>query len=144
MTTVFTKATLALALGATALTAAAPAEAQRYGGRHRGNDNGGIAIIAGIAGLAIGAAIASSANDRRRGHHRGYRQNGYRETYVDDGYSDYRDDRGYDDRRAYDRDNGYNGYDRRDGYGQRGYGSCHVETRWDDYSGQRTAVRVCN
>ncbi|MGY4397393.1 hypothetical protein ACVWZA_002587 [Sphingomonas sp. UYAg733] len=147
MTTMFTKATLALALGATALTAAAPAEAQRYGGRHRGNDNGGIAIIAGIAGLAIGAAIASSGNDRRRGYDRGYREDSYQQGYVDDGYNynDYRrNDRRYDDRRAYDRNNGYNGYDRQDGYGQRGYGRCHVETRWDNYSGQRTAVRVCN
>ncbi|MES2055886.1 MAG: hypothetical protein V4564_08115 [Pseudomonadota bacterium] len=139
MTTLFTKATLALALGATALTVAAPAQAQRYGGYHRGHDNTGTAIIAGIAGLAIGAAIMSSNNnDRRRNRDREYRNDGY---YQVDGYNRY-DDRGYDDRRAYDRDNGYNGYDRyRD---QRGYGSCHVETRWDDYSGDRVAVRVCN
>jgi hypothetical protein len=142
MTTLFKKATLALALGATALTAAAPAEAQRYGGRHRGNDNTGVAIIAGIAGLAIGAAIASSGNDHRRDYDRRYRQTGYqyRESYQVDGYNDYRDNRRYDDRRAYNRNDGYYGYNG----DNRGYGGCHVETRWDDYSGQNVAVRVCN
>jgi hypothetical protein len=130
MTTIFTKASLALALGATALTVAAPAEAQRYGG-HRGHDNGGTAIIAGIAGLAIGAAIVSSSR--------------------------HRDDRRYDDRYdgRYDQPQGYyddgNGY-RNDQYRERGYrdgredyrdGRCHVESRWDGYARERVMVRIC-
>lgn len=132
MTKFFTKVSLALALGATALTAAAPADAQRYGG-HRGNDGTGTAIIAGIAGLAIGAAIASSSH-RNRGYEQGYydQQGGYYEQqggyYADRGY-DYAD-RGYDQDRRYEHgrrhhhrdDRGYNnGYDRNNGYAQ-GYG----------------------
>ncbi|CAN5522489.1 hypothetical protein BH10PSE14_BH10PSE14_18960 [soil metagenome] len=146
MTSIFTKATLALALGASALTVAAPAEAQRYGG-HRDHDGSGTAIIAGIAGLAIGAAIISSANHRRdeRDAARyngsdGYYDdvNGYRSEQYRDG--PYRDERGYRDERDY-RGNGYgNGY----GYDDdRGRGRCHVESRWDGYSGQRMMVRIC-
>jgi hypothetical protein len=131
MTTILTKASLALALGATALTVAAPAEAQRYGG-HRGHDNGGTAIIAGIAGLAIGAAIVSSSQHRgdRRYDDRRYddRYDGRyeaRDGYYDDG-NGYRDDRYRDDQY-------------RDGR----YGRCHVESRWDRYSRERVMVRVC-
>lgn len=63
MKTLFAKAGLALALGATALTFAVPAQAQRYDRGYRNHDNSGTAIVAGIAGLAIGAAIASSGRD---------------------------------------------------------------------------------
>lgn len=135
MKPLLTRATLALALGATALTASVPASAQRYGGGHRGHDNSGVAIVAGIAGLAIGAAIASSGNHRRDGYYEqgydngpgydqyryeqypqvydnGYYQQGYYQQgyYADRGY--YRDDRG----RHHHRDHG--DYDR----GDRGYG----------------------
>ncbi|CAN5279144.1 hypothetical protein BH10PSE15_BH10PSE15_04880 [soil metagenome] len=107
----FKNITLAVALGATALVVSAPAEAQRYGG-YRGRDNGGTAIIAGVAGLAIGAAIASSANRRDEGYayDRGYDRpiaaypQGY-DAYVE-GYPVYAY-RGYD---GYDGYNGYNGY----------------------------------
>src|SRR6478736_4559778 len=81
------KAGLAVTLGATALTAAAlPAEAQRYYDRHRSyyhdNHNDGAAVVAGIAGLAMGAAIASG--DRRYDYDRRYyRLHGY---YPSDGY----------------------------------------------------------
>ena len=88
MTSFVKKAVLGVAMGAAALTVVAPsAEAQRYGGyygRHyRGHDDTGTAIVAGIAGLAIGAAIASS-NDRRYDYDRHYyRDHGY---YPMDGY----------------------------------------------------------
>jgi len=127
MTSIFTKTSLALALGATALTVAAPAEAQRYGG-HRGHGNGGTAIIAGIAGLAIGAAIVSSSrhrDDRRYDDRRDGRYDGRYEAR--DGY--------YDDGNGY-RDDQYR--DGRDGYGD---GRCHVESRWDRYSRERVQVR---
>jgi len=72
MNKVMTKAGLALALGATALTAAAPADAQRYYGRgyHRGGGNAaGAAVLGGLVGLGVGAAIASN---RGYGYDRGY------------------------------------------------------------------------
>jgi hypothetical protein len=71
------KGVLALAAGATALTVASPAEAQsRY--RYRSHDDAGTAIVAGIAGLAIGAAIAGSS--------RGYYNDPY---YYNNGYNSY-------------------------------------------------------
>tara|TARA_B100000678_G_scaffold269658_1_gene256987 strand:+ start:764 stop:1123 length:360 start_codon:yes stop_codon:yes gene_type:complete len=118
MITFAKKAALGLALGATAMTAAAvPAQAQRY--RHdyyRHHDNGaGTAIVAGIAGLAIGAAIASSNNDRRYDYDRRYyRGNGY---YPSDGYY----------ARRYYRD----------------YPQCRVRRVWDPYLERRVRVRVC-
>lgn len=127
MKTFLTKASLGMTLAATALTAAAPADAQWRRGYHRDRDNGGTAIVAGIAGLAIGAALASSANDRR-----------YRDRY-------YRD-RGY----AYDYDDRYyrqRGYYPNDGYyasRYRDYSRCWVERRYDPYYNQRVRVRVCD
>lgn len=123
MTFAFKTLTLAAALGASALAATAPAEAQRYGG-YRGRDDGGAAIIAGVAGLAIGAAIASNADrrddayyyderyegrpDYRQGYDAYYQGGGYR------GYDGYRDDRrGGHDRHGY----GRGGYDQHDGRG---------------------------
>ena len=148
MTTIFTKATLALALGATALTVAAPAEAQRYGG-HRDHDSAGPAIIAGIAGLVIGAAIFSGSRNHRHDERRDPRYDAQGGYYVDgNGYPDqqyrndpYRNQRGYDDQRGY-RGNDYgSGYS---GYGDnRGGGRCYVENRWDRYSGQQVMVRIC-
>ncbi len=77
------KAGLGVALAATALTAAVPADAQRWGrggyGRgygwggyhHRGGGNAaGAAVLGGILGLGVGAAIASS--NRPRYYDRGY------------------------------------------------------------------------
>lgn len=129
MTSIFTKASLALALGATALTVAAPAQAQRYG--HRGHGDGGTALIAGIAGLAIGAAIVSSSRHRddRRYDERYDGRYEVRDGYYDDG-NGYRDDR-Y-------RDGRY-----RDGREDYRDGRCHVESRWDRYSRERVMVRVC-
>lgn len=109
MKTILTKAGLSVALAATALTVAAPADAQRYRRYDRGGgDVATGAIIGGIVGLGLGAAIASS-NRRDRG-------------YYNDGY--------YYDRRAYRRDRrqfrnrGYyppQGYYAPRGYYNRGY-----------------------
>ena len=65
------KAGLGVALAATALTAAAPADAQRYrGGYHRGGNVAGAAVLGGLLGLGVGAAIAGSNRDRY--YDRGY------------------------------------------------------------------------
>jgi hypothetical protein len=73
---IVTKLGLGAALAATALTTAAPAEAQRYGYRHYGHgDAAGAAILGGIVGLGVGAAIASSNRDRY--YDRGYYNGGY-------------------------------------------------------------------
>jgi hypothetical protein len=110
------KAVLGTVLGASVLTAVAPAaEAQRYR-RYHHRDDTGTAIVAGIAGLAIGAAIASG--DRRYDYDRRYyRQRGY---YPTDGYY-YRD------------------YQRR----YRGWDRCHVRRVYDPYLGRRVRVRYC-
>lgn len=78
MNTLLKKAGLGMALAATALTAAAPADAQRYRryGHRGGGDAAAGAIIGGIVGLGLGAAIAS--NNRDRYYDRGY--------YADRGY----------------------------------------------------------
>lgn len=126
MNSMLKKAGLGIALAATALTAAVPADAQRY--RHyRGHDDGGTAIVAGIAGLAIGAAIASDHRDDR-----------YRDRYYAE--------RGF----AYDYDDNYyrsHNYYPNDGYYaqryQRDYSRCYVERRYDRYYGRDVRVRVC-
>ena len=137
MKTLLTKAGLGLSLAATALTAAAPADAQwrrGYGwdrgydrGWHRGRDNGGTAVVAGIAGLAIGAALASSANDQRF-RDRYYRDRGYAYNY---------DDRFYRQRGYYPNDGYY-------AHRYNNYQRCWVERRYDPYYNHRVRVRVCN
>lgn len=107
------------------LVAASPAEAQRYGGGYRGRDNGGTAVVAGIAGLAIGAALASNG-DRGRYYDRGYDE---RAVYADPYYYErgpiYRSGYdGYYEQRGYHRD-GYRGYDHGRGYDRRGYDHGH-------------------
>jgi opacity protein-like surface antigen len=84
----------ALTFGGAIAAAAVPAtaEARPYGGYHRGwdrhhnNDAAGAAIVAGIAGLAIGAALADN------GHRNAYRGYSYDYGYAP-GYYDY--DYGY-------------------------------------------------
>lgn len=81
MTRIWKKAGLFVALVASATLSVTPAEARsRY---YRGHSDTDTAIIAGIAGLAIGAAIASSSRDRY------YYRDGYRYRggyYYDRGY----------------------------------------------------------
>lgn len=117
------KAGLGVALAATALAAAAPADAQRYGYRgyhggwhHHGGGRTSAALLGGIVGLGVGAAIASNSN-------RGY----YRGGYYDRGYYD----RSYYAPAYYDR-----------GY-YNDYRECWTERRYDNY-GYPVRVRVCN
>ncbi|RDE05798.1 hypothetical protein [Sphingomonas aracearum] len=123
MNSMVKKAVLGLALGATALTAAAPAEAQRYRGyrggwHHRGGDAAGAAILGGIVGLGVGAAIASSNRDR------------YYDGYYDRGYYPPPPPR-------------RGGYYARDYYYDR-YPACYTQRRFDPYYGRSVRVRVCN
>jgi hypothetical protein len=115
MANLIKKAVLGVTLGASVLVAVAPtAEAQRYRRHHRG-DSTGAAIVAGVAGLAIGAALAS---DRRYDYDRRYyRDHGY---YPTDGYY-YR--------------NHYRRY--------RGYERCTVRRHYDPYLGRSVRVRYC-
>ncbi len=108
------KTGLAVALGATALTGLAiPAEAQRYRG-NRHHDNSGAAVVAGIAGIAIGAAIAS--NDHRYDYDRRY--------YSDHGYYP------------------VDGYYYRERY--RSFRNCYDRVHWDRYLHRRVTVRYCD
>jgi hypothetical protein len=79
------KAGLGAVLAATVITAAAPAEAQRWRryDRGRGGDVAAGAVLGGIVGLGVGAAIASSNRDRYydRGYYYGPRPR-YRGYYY--------------------------------------------------------------
>jgi hypothetical protein len=77
-----TVAVAALTFGGAVAATAAPAQARPHGGYYGGGYNGGYyghrhhggndaAIVAGVAGLAIGAALASGS------HNRGYYNGGY-------------------------------------------------------------------
>ena len=120
MNSILKKAGLGAVLAATVVTAAVPAEAQRWrgggyrGGWHggRGGNAAGAAVLGGIVGLGLGAAIASNSN-------RGY----YRGGYYDRGYYD-----------------GPRGYYYDDYYSRP---RCHTSFRWDPYYGERVPVRVC-
>ncbi len=118
------KAGLGIALAATALTAAAPADAQRWGRgyrgggwggyHHRGGGNvAGAAVLGGILGLGVGAAIASSNRPR----------------YVDRGYYD---------------DGYYRGPPVRTYYRQDYRPRCWSEWRVDPYYGDQVQVQVCS
>lgn len=124
MKTVFRNATIALALGSTALVSATPASAQE---RYRHHDNTGVAIIAGLAGLAIGAAIASS-NDHHGDRHRDGR--GYDTRYQSTFYRQ----RGYNGYPTYNRNQGYNGYQ---GYNGQAYDSYDGYRGSNGYDGRR-------
>lgn len=114
----FSKATLGLVAGATALTVAAPAEAQyRYRHHNRGGDVATGALIGGVAGLALGAAIAS--NNRGGYYDRGY----YDRGYYDGPRYRHAPRRYYNPRRAYRQ-------------------QC-VRRVYDPYIGRRVRVRYC-
>jgi hypothetical protein len=89
LTTAVAATTLA---GAIAVTAT-PVEARDYGPPrhyyrhhdHRGND-AGVAVAAGIVGLALGAALANSGDGRDAYYDRGYYRSGY---YEPRGYYSY-------------------------------------------------------
>lgn len=79
------KVGLGMTLAATALSVAAPADAQRYrryGGRGHGGDVAAGALLGGILGLGVGAAIANG--DRGRYYDRGYYDRGYYRGYYND------------------------------------------------------------
>ena len=126
----------AVTFGGAVVGAAAPAYAEHYSGygnysRHRGGgDATAAAVIAGIAGLAIGAAISSkNGNDRYgRGYDRSY---GYQDSYgYGSGYGyDPRSDSYYSGRR-----NGYDSY-----YGRQSI--CVTRERvWDPYEDRYVKV----
>ena len=71
----------AITFGGAVAATAAPAEARPYRGdygrRHHNNNDAGVAIAAGVVGLALGAAIAG--NNGPRG---GYYDRGYGRAYA--------------------------------------------------------------
>jgi hypothetical protein len=70
----------AITFGGAVAATAAPAEARDYrhrgdyygGRRHHNNNDAGVAIAAGVVGLALGAAIAGSNNNSGGYYNRGY------------------------------------------------------------------------
>lgn len=116
MNRIMTKAALGLGALASVGMMAAPAQAQSYY-HHRDND-AGVAVAAGIVGLAIGAAIASSNHDRRYDYDRRY--------YNDHGYYP---------------QNGYYARDYAPRYND--YRYCTTRWTWDRYEQRRVLVRYC-
>ncbi len=86
-------AALTIAGGVAAVSGPAQAEPYRYDNRHKDkkNNDAGVAIAAGIVGLAIGAAIASSGGNKRNSSYyydNGYQQQGYAGAYGNSYYGD--------------------------------------------------------
>ena len=121
-----TAAMAALTFGGAVAAAAVPAQARGYeGGRYyggdyrrdyRGDNNAGVAVAAGIVGLALGAALTSG------NHSTSYGSYGYAQPYY--GSNSYT--------------NAYGGYD---GYYGGGYRTCESR-RWvyDRYIGREVLV----
>lgn len=119
-----TGALAALTLGGAIAATATPAAAQRYhGGRYNRGSNVGGAVVAGLAGLAIGTAISGG----NRGYYGGggYYAGGYGGGYGRPYYGGY----GYAPQAYY--GGGY-------GYGPR----CRVTTRYDGW-GRPYPVERC-
>lgn len=110
----------ALTIGGTVAATAAPAEARPYRGdyygRRHNNNDAGVAIAAGVVGLALGAAIAGNSNGSGYYNNRSY----YGRSYAP----------GY----AYGPGYGY-------GYAPR-YRMCTSRERvWDPYIGRSVVIR---
>jgi hypothetical protein len=123
MRKILTAAVAALTIAGGMAASVTTAEARPYDRHrhHRGNDHGD-AVVAGIAGLAIGAALAGSSRDR------GY----YRGGYYQPRHRYYRGR--YDDRRYY-----RSGY-----YAPRyAYRECRTVRVWDPYYGRSIRERRC-
>ena len=118
MKTMLKKAGLGVALAATSLAVAAPAEAQRWRHYDDGDDAAAAAIIAGVAGLAIGAALAD--DDR------------YYDRYDRDYYYD-----------RYPRYNHYPRYNYYPRYRHRYDRRCWRDRVWDPYARRYVRVRRC-
>ena len=119
-------AALTVAGGVAAVAGPAQADPYRYYNGHKNND-AGVAIAAGVVGLAIGAALASSNSNKRASSYydNGYYQQGYQQPYYG-GQSYYSGQRPY----AYDQ-------------GRYAYGSrvCTSRDRvYDRYSGRPITV----
>ncbi len=123
MKKILTGALAALTVGG-AIAAALPASAESHDGRgryeHRDRDGGG-ALAAGLAGLAVGAALA--------GGHDGYYDQGYGGGY-------------YEPRGVYDYDGPPPAYYAGPTY-YTDYGRCHASWRWDRHWGRYVRVRAC-
>lgn len=121
----------AVTFGGAVAASATSANAQSYY-RHRDNDNdaAAAAIVAGVAGLAIGAALAG--NNRNRGYYNG---GYYQDPYYGRGY--YGTPYNYGSRYNY----GTN-YSYAPAYGYGGYRTCTVRERVrDPYTGRRMTIR---
>jgi len=116
--------TLAAVMAAITFAGAAgagTAQARSYNYRHHDRDDAGVAIAAGVVGLALGAALASSSRDH------GYYERGYYEPY----YGRHYHHGGY--------GRGYYGYDRGYAYG---YRTCTSwQTVYDPYIGRPVQIR---
>jgi len=139
MRKIITAALAALTFGGAVLATAAPAAARPYGdwnrggwnhggyryyGHHHHGNDAGVAIAAGVVGLALGAALASDSG------HRGYYSNGY----YSNGYYG----------RSYSPGYYYNGgyYNGGYGYYDEGYRICESSRLvWDPYIRRRVEVR---
>lgn len=97
MRKVLTAAVAALTLAGGVAAVAGPAQADQYryyGHKKNNNNDAGIAIAAGVIGLAIGAALASSSSNKRNSSYdydNGYSQRGdaggyYGNSYYGNGY----------------------------------------------------------
>ncbi len=128
----------AITFGGAVAASAQPAEARDYR-RHRDRDNdaAAAAIVAGVAGLAIGAALGSSSRNRSY----------YGGGYYDPRYSGYGYGHGYGYAPSYGYAPRYGyGYAPSYGYSSRGYGygyrTCPVKERVrDPYTGRRITIR---
>ncbi|HEX4712546.1 hypothetical protein [Phenylobacterium sp.] len=129
MRKLLTAAMAAITLGGAVCATAAPAEAGPHGGYYGGgyygghHNDAGVAVAAGVVGLALGAALANNHGYYDRGYYGpGYYGGSYGGGYYAPGYYG----AGY-----------YPGY-----YGYPGYRLCASRHWvWDPYIGRRVLVR---